>query len=71
LSRNRRVVVEVREDLHREIRKHAVLNDVKIYELANAIIEDYLKDEEQVRRLIRKLRIQLPCANEAFERKAF
>jgi hypothetical protein len=57
LSRNRRVVVEVREDLHREIRKQAVLNDVKIYELANAIIEDFLKDEEQVRRVIRKLRI--------------
>jgi hypothetical protein len=54
---NRRVVVEVREDLHREIRKQAVLNDVKIYELANAIIEDFLKDEEQVRRVIRKLRI--------------
>jgi hypothetical protein len=57
LSRNRRVVVEIREDLHREIRKQAVLNDVKIYELANAIIEDFLKDEEQVRRVIRKLRI--------------
>ena len=50
-------MVEVREDLHREIRKQAVLNDVKIYELANAIIEDFLKDEEQVKRLIRKLRI--------------
>ena len=54
---SRRVVVEIREDLHREIRKHAVLNDVKIYELANAIIEEFLKDEEQVKRLIRKLRI--------------
>ena len=57
MSRNRRVVVEVREDLHREIRKHAVLNDVKIYELANAIIGDFLKDEEQLKKLIRKLRI--------------
>jgi hypothetical protein len=57
LSGSRRVVVEVRDDLHREIRKHAVLNDVKIYELANAIIEDYLRDEEQVRKLIRKLKI--------------
>ena len=53
---SRRVVVEIREDLHREIRKHAVLNDVKIYELANAIIEEFLKDEEQVKRLNRKLR---------------
>jgi hypothetical protein len=37
--------------------KHAVLNDVKIYELANAIIADFLKDEEQLRKLIRKLRV--------------
>ena len=57
LSRNRRVVVEIREDLHLEIRKHAVLNDVKIYELANAIVEDFLKDEESIKRLIRKLRM--------------
>ena len=50
-------MVKVREDLLWEIRKHAVLNGVKIYELANTIIEEFLKDEKQVRRVIGKLRI--------------
>jgi hypothetical protein len=51
------VVVEVREDLHREIRKYALLNDLRIYELTNAVIEEFLKDEERVKALIRKLRL--------------
>lgn len=54
----RRTVIEVREDLHREIRKLALLNDLRIYQLANAIIEDYLKDGERVKALIRRLRLQ-------------
>ena len=57
MSRNRRVVVEIREDLHREIRKQAILNDVKIYELTNAIVEEFLKDEERVKALIKRLKI--------------
>jgi len=43
--------------LHREIRKLALLNDLRIYELVNAIIEDFLKDQEKVRALIRKLKL--------------
>jgi hypothetical protein len=59
LSKNaKRTVVEVREDLHREIRKLALLNDLRIYVVANAIIEDFLKDEERVKTLIRRLRLQ-------------
>jgi hypothetical protein len=59
LSKNaKRTVVEVREDLHREIRKLALLNDLRIYVVANAIIEDFLKDEERVKSLIRRLRLQ-------------
>jgi len=59
LSRDfRRTVIEVREDLHREIRKLALLNDLRIYQLANAIIEDYLKDGERVKALIKRLRLQ-------------
>jgi Ca2+-dependent lipid-binding protein len=57
VSKNRRVVVEIREDLHREIRKQAILNDVRIYELMNAIVEKVLKDEEQVKALIKRLKI--------------
>ncbi|MEM4701544.1 MAG: hypothetical protein QXZ51_05325 [Candidatus Bathyarchaeia archaeon] len=54
----RRTVIEVREDLHREIRKLALLNDLRIYQLANAIIEDCLKDGERVKALIKRLRLQ-------------
>lgn len=53
----RRTVVEVREDLHRELRKLALLNDLRIYELTNALIEEALKDEEQVKALIKRLRL--------------
>jgi len=50
-------VVEVRDDLHREIRKLALLNDLRIYELTNAIIEEYLKDQEKIKALMRKLQL--------------
>jgi hypothetical protein len=53
----RRVVVEVRDDLHREIRKLALLNDLRIYELTNAIIEEALRDGERVKALIKRLRL--------------
>ena len=55
----RRTVIEVREDLHREIRKLALLNDLRIYQLANAIIEEFLKDEQRVKTLIRRLRFEV------------
>ena len=57
MKENRRTVVEVRDDLHREIRKLALLNDLRIYELTNAIIEDFLKDQERVKALIKRLKI--------------
>lgn len=50
-------MVEVRDDLHREIRKLALLNDLRIYELTNAIIEEYLKDQEKIKALMRKLQL--------------
>jgi len=53
----RRTVVEIRWDLHRELRKLALLNDLRIYELTNAIIEESLKEEENVRVLIKKLKL--------------
>ena len=58
MDRARRTVVEVREDLHLEIRKLALLNDLRIYELANAIIADALRDQEKMRALVRRLRLQ-------------
>jgi len=60
LSRDfRRTVIEVREDLHRKVRKLALLNDLRIYQLANAIIEDFLKDEQRVKTLIRRLKFEV------------
>ena len=53
----RRTVVEVREDLHGELRKLALLNDLRIYELVNALIEEGLRDEERVKALIKRLRL--------------
>ncbi len=56
---SRRTVVEVRGDLHGEIRRLALLNDLRIYQLANAILEDYLKDGERVKALIKRLRFEV------------
>jgi F420-0:gamma-glutamyl ligase-like protein len=50
-------VVEIREDLHRKIHKQAILNDIKIYQLTNAIMEEFLKDEEHMKALIKRLKI--------------
>jgi hypothetical protein len=38
----RRTVVEVSDGLHRELRKLALLNDLRIYVLVNAILEEFL-----------------------------
>jgi hypothetical protein len=51
------VVIEVREDLHRELRKLALLNDLKLYVLANAILEDCLQDEEHTKQMIKRLKL--------------
>lgn len=57
MDKTRRTVVEVRDDLHGEIRKIALLNGIKIHELTNAIIEECLRDPERVRVLIKKLKL--------------
>ena len=54
---SRRVVVEIQPDLHKELRKLAVLNDLKIYVLTNAMLEDYLADETRVKALLKRLKI--------------
>jgi len=55
----RRTVVEVREDLHRELRKLALLNDLRIYVLVNGVLEEFLVDEERVKALIKWLRLKV------------
>ncbi|MGQ9640528.1 MAG: hypothetical protein ACUVUF_00185 [Candidatus Bathycorpusculaceae bacterium] len=54
----RRTVVEVREELHRAVRRLALLNDLRVYQLVNDIIEEFLKDEEKVKALIKRLKIK-------------
>jgi len=46
--KSRWIVVEVWDGLHREIRKLALLDDLRIYEVVNAVIKEFLKDREKV-----------------------
>jgi hypothetical protein len=62
-------VIEVRDDLHSEIRKLALLNDLKIYELANAVLEDFLKDQEKANLLIKRLRLKCFLTNKSRKEK--
>jgi hypothetical protein len=48
--------VEIREDLHQELKKTAVMNELKLYNLVNGIITETLNDEERLKELLRKLR---------------
>jgi len=57
VSRNRRVVVEVSQEVHNEVKKLALLNDLKIYVLTNALLEDFLKDQDRVKALIKRLKL--------------
>lgn len=57
MDKTKRTVVEVRNDLHKEIRTLALLNDLRIYELANAIIEEALADQENLKLLIKKMKL--------------
>jgi hypothetical protein len=57
VDKPRRTVIEVRADLHQQLRKLALLNDLRIYVLANAIIEEMLNDEERINALIKRLKL--------------
>jgi hypothetical protein len=57
LDDKRRVVVEIREDLHQALRKTAILNELKLYVLVNGIVEDALRDQERLKILIRSLKL--------------
>ncbi len=57
MDKHRRTVIEIRADLHQRIRKLALLNDLRIYAVANAIIEEVLGDEEKVNALIKRLKL--------------
>jgi len=63
LDKARRTVVEVRGDVHRELRKLALLNDLRIYELTNAVLEEYLRDQEKTKAIIKRLKISRRAAS--------
>ena len=57
MDKHRRTVIEIRADLHQQIRKLAILNDLRIYVVANAIIEETVKDQERINALIKRLKL--------------
>jgi hypothetical protein len=57
VDKHRRTVIEIRADLHQQIRKLALLNDLKIYMVANAIIEETLSEQEKIKALIKRLKL--------------
>ncbi|MCL5877275.1 MAG: hypothetical protein M1540_05635 [Candidatus Bathyarchaeota archaeon] len=54
---SKRVVVEVRADLHKELRKIAVVNDLKLYTVTNTLLEDCLSDEERVKAALKQVKV--------------
>ena len=57
MDKHRRTVIEVRADLHKQIRKLALLIDLRIYAVVNALIEETLSDQERVNALLKKLKM--------------
>jgi hypothetical protein len=49
--------VEIREDLHQELKKTAVMNELKLYRLVNGIIAATLDDQDTLKDVIRKLKV--------------
>jgi hypothetical protein len=58
-DQRRRVVVEVEAEVHRELRKVALFNDLKVYELTNALLEDVLENEEHVKAVVKRYKLEL------------
>ena len=50
-------MIRVRRELHGKIKALAVLNEVKMSDLASAMLEYVLKDEETVKKIIAKLHL--------------
>jgi hypothetical protein len=57
MDKRRRTVVEIRDDLHQELRRIAILNDLKLYVFTNALVEDALKDQEKIKAVVKRLKL--------------
>lgn len=66
MYKSRRVVVEVSEAVHGELRKVAVLNGLRVYQVADALLRDELADTERVKMLIKKFQHKDPCLPDPF-----
>ena len=64
VSKTRRVVVEIREDLHQELRKLAIMNDLKLYMLVNEVFDETLNDQERLKAVIKKVKLQANYATQ-------
>jgi len=51
-------IIQVRREIHLKIRKLAVLNDLKIRDLASKLLEVVLQDEQMVNHVIKTLKVQ-------------
>ncbi len=49
--------VLVRKNLHGKLKALAAFNDLKIQDLASEILEKALQDEDNIKRIIRRLKI--------------
>ncbi|MCW4017366.1 MAG: hypothetical protein NWF00_01570 [Candidatus Bathyarchaeota archaeon] len=56
MGKGKRVVVEVSEEVHGRLRRLAIFNDLKLYVLVDALMEEALRDEEQVKLLIKRVK---------------
>ncbi len=57
MPKNKRVVIEVSEQVHGELRRLAAFNDLRLYLVADAVLRDVLQDEEHVKAVVRRLKL--------------
>lgn len=43
--------------MHQELKRIALLSDLKLYTFTNALIEDALKDQEKIKALVKRLKL--------------
>jgi len=49
--------VQIRKDIHARIKALSALNDLKLRDLATALLSEILTDEERVKQIIKKLKV--------------
>ena len=65
-----RTVVEIRDELHGQIKRLALLNDLRIHEVANAAIANFLHDEQKIKATIMELRLRKEYKPAVYQREA-